>query len=158
MRTLGKLLILVTLAAIAVCPAAAKEKSHARRVTSHQLTKKDRRLIVAAALDSRASREDTGDCSHLVHEIYGAAGFPYTYAPSNDLYAGVGSFQRVKKPLPGDLVVWRGHVGIVIKPSKHSFFSYVSSGPGTENYKSAYWKHRGAARFYRYVKKIADAK
>ena len=120
---------------------------------SQRLTSDDRLSVLAAALDARVQRESEPDCSHLVHAIYAAAGFPYDYTPSSDLYAGATSFQRVKAPLPGDLVVWRGHVGIVIKPSRHIFFSYLSSGPGTDNYEAAYWKQRGRPRFYRYVKR-----
>ena len=115
------------------------------------LTSDDRLSLIAAALDARSRNSDT-DCSHLVHAIYDEAGFTYSYAPSADLYAGVEGFQRVKNPEPGDLVVWRGHVGIVIKPSRHIFFSVLSSGPGTDDYTTPYWKHRGKPRFYRYVK------
>lgn len=129
-----------------------KPITESRKTTPRPLTKKDRKALLAVALDDRASGEHERDCSHLVHAIYDTAGFPYDYAPSDDLYAGVGRFQRVKKPQAGDLVVWRGHVGIVVKPSKHLFFSYLTSGPGTDNYDSPYWKRRGQRRFYRYVK------
>jgi NlpC/P60 family protein len=115
------------------------------------LDDEDRLSLIAAALDRRVQSAEP-DCSHLVHAIYEKAGFEYAYAPSPDLYAGVDGFQRVKEPNPGDLVVWRGHVGIVIKPSRHIFFSLLSSGPGTDDYTTSYWKHRGKARFYRYVK------
>ena len=119
----------------------------------HSPTSDERLSLLAAALDTHVRRESERDCSHLVHTIYEAAGLPYSYAPSSDLYAGIEDFQRVKAPQPGDLVVWRGHVGIVIKPSEHVFFSYLSSGPGTDDYETPYWKHRGKPRFYRYVKK-----
>jgi hypothetical protein len=115
------------------------------------LTDDDRLLLIAAALDSRVRSTET-DCSHLVHAIYDQAGFTYSYAPSSELYAGVDGFQRVKKPEPGDLVVWRGHAGIVIKPSQHIFFSVLSTGPGIDDYTTSYWKHRGKPRFYHYVK------
>ncbi|PYT93415.1 MAG: hypothetical protein DMG36_09895 [Acidobacteria bacterium] len=52
------------------------------------------------------------DCSHLVHTLYEQAGHPYPYASSLDLYRGTGQFIRVRTPQPGDLIVWRGHVGI----------------------------------------------
>jgi hypothetical protein len=55
-------------------------------------------------------------------------------------------------PQPGDLVVWRGHAGIVIKPSQHIFFSFMRSGPGIDNYEASYWRSRGRPRFYRYIK------
>jgi hypothetical protein len=57
----------------------------------------------------------------------------------------------VRVPQAGDLVVWRGHVGIVIDPKQHSFFSFVHSGPDTQFYDSPYWRSRGIARFFRYV-------
>jgi cell wall-associated NlpC family hydrolase len=116
------------------------------------LNQDDRLSLIAAALDARVQRDSEHDCSHLVHAIYQQAGFPYAYAPSSDLYAGVEGFKRVKQPEPGDLIVWRGHAGIVVQPSKHIFFSFMSSGPGTDDYDSRYWKSRGRPRFYRYVK------
>ena len=116
------------------------------------LNQDDRLSLIAAALDSRVRQNSEPDCSHLVHAIYQSAGFPYAYAPSSDLYAGVEGFQRVKQPEPGDLIVWRGHAGIVIKPSQHIFFSFMSSGPGIDDYQAPYWKGRGHPRFYRYIK------
>lgn len=91
------------------------------------------------------------DCSHLVHTLYEQAGYSYSYASSLDLYKGAEKFARVKAPQPGDLIVWRGHVGIVVDPKKHSFFSAVSEGARTQYYNSAYWRARGPARFYRYL-------
>ena len=116
------------------------------------LNQDDRLSLIAAALDARVRQSSEPDCSHLVHAIYERAGFSYAYAPSSDLYTGVEGFRRVKLPEPGDLVVWRGHVGIVIKPSQHIFFSFMSSGPGIDDYQAPYWKTRGRPRFYRYIK------
>lgn len=116
------------------------------------LNEDDRLSIIAAALDARVRRHSERDCSHLVHAIYQEAGLSYNYAPSSEIYAGVEGFKRVKQPQPGDLVVWRGHVGIVIKPSQHIFFSFMRSGPGIDDYDAPYWKGRGHPRFYRYVK------
>ena len=93
------------------------------------------------------------DCSHLVHHLYEQAGYSYTYASSMALYRGDGHFFRVRYPHPGDLIVWHGHVGIVVDPKEHSFFSSVSSGTGIQDYRSAYWRARGYARFYRYLTK-----
>jgi hypothetical protein len=87
----------------------------------------------------------------LVHDVYEQAGFPYDYVSSRELYAGSASFTRVRKPQAGDLIVWRGHVGIVLDPKEHSFFSSVRSGPDTQFYDSPYWRSRGVARFFRYV-------
>jgi cell wall-associated NlpC family hydrolase len=124
-----------------------------RRPRTGALTQDDRLSLIAAALDSKTHRYSGRDCSHLVHAIYEQAGFHYPYAPSSDIYAGMQPFQAVRKPQAGDLVVWRGHVGIVIKPSKHIFFSLLSSGPGIDNYQAPYWRSLGRARFYRYVKR-----
>jgi len=95
--------------------------------------------------------ESETDCSHLVHDVYEQAGFPYDYVSSRELYIGSTNFTRVRAPQAGDLVVWRGHVGIVIDPKEHSFFSSVRSGPDTQFYDSPYWRSRGSARFFRYM-------
>ena len=115
------------------------------------LTVQEGKAIVNAALkrDQQTSRKP--DCSHLVHEVYAIAGYPYPYASSFDLYAGTGNFVRVAKPQPGDLIVWRGHAGIVINPEDHSFYSSVRSGLRTEFYDAPNWRARGPARFYRYA-------
>jgi len=110
------------------------------------------RKILAAipAVDAEADSET--DCSHLVHDIYSQAGFGYDYVTSRELYTGNANFVRVRAPQAGDLVVWRGHVGIVINPKEHSFFSFVRSGAETQFYDSPYWRARGSARFLRYVR------
>jgi hypothetical protein len=120
----------------------------------HPLSTPEGRGIVRAASRQEGAEAEgrTEDCSHLVHDLYEQAGYPYPYASSLDLYNGSESFVRVSKPQPGDLIVWRGHVGIVVDQRKHSFFSSVSSGPQTEYYSSPYWRARGRARFYRYLK------
>lgn len=127
-----------------------------RPVEDRSLSEDDRLSIIAAALNTKVRRSQR-DCSHLVHAVYAQAGLPYSYAPSSEIYAGVEDFQRVKRPEPGDLIVWRGHVGIVVKPSQHIFFSYLRSGPGIDDYQAAYWKKRGRPRFYRYVKSSCEA-
>lgn len=128
-----------------------KEAKHHRR-SERTLDTDERLAVLAAALDSKIPRYSESDCSHLVHAIYERAGFPYEYADSDDLYDGVGGFERVSKPEPGDLVVWRGHAGIVVRPSRHVFYSFLHAGPGIDDYESRYWKGRGQERFYRYVK------
>ena len=112
--------------------------------------------ILSAALESRAPAlraEAHSDCSHLVHTIYERAGFPYPYVPSSDLYIGTDEFQRVARPQAGDVIVWRGHAGIVVNPRQRTFFSALRSGFGVENYDSAYWMGRGRPHFLRYVKR-----
>lgn len=107
--------------------------------------------VIAAALETRGRSSKT-DCSHLVHEIYERAGFSYDYMPSAEIYSGSGEFQRVTHPQPGDLVAWPGHVGILVSPSQHSFFSALNSGLGIDFYDSSYWKTRGKPRFFRFLK------
>jgi len=167
MRIQVKLTIAALLGGLALCeswaqqgprqsgPASALRQgtsaNHAPR-PDRAFTPDDRLAVIAAALDPKVRRYSERDCSHLVHATYERAGFPYAYASSDDLYMGVEGFQRVKRPQPGDLVVWRGHVGIVIRPSRHVFFSFLRAGPGIDDYEAPYWTSRGRPRFYRYVK------
>jgi hypothetical protein len=109
------------------------------------------RKIAAAALEPDEPLRDAQDCSHLVHQIYSVAGYEYPYASSFDLYDGNGNFRRVKHAQAGDLITWPGHVGIVLDPKQHSFYSLVRSGLQSEDYLSPYWRSRGRPRFYRYV-------
>jgi hypothetical protein len=135
-------------------PVDSKNSAHSSRPAGHPrtLTTDDGLAVIAAALDARVRVDQEPDCSHLVHAIYSRAGFPYSYAPSSDLYAGTREFQRVSHPQPGDLVVWEGHAGIVVNPASHVFFSALRSGLGTDAYDAPYWKGRGHLRFYRYIK------
>ncbi|MGC2697718.1 MAG: NlpC/P60 family protein [Candidatus Angelobacter sp.] len=91
------------------------------------------------------------DCSHFVQWLFDQAGLYYEYAPSRTLYDGMYGFKRVSRPRPGDLVVWRGHVGIVVDPEETTFLSALRSGVKTSSYTSHYWKRRGRVRFYRYM-------
>ena len=109
--------------------------------------------VVGAALESHVRHRPDPDCSHLVHAIYGRAGFPYSYVRSSDLYVGIVEFRRVTHPQPGDLVIWLGHVGVVINPAQRSFYSALRSGPGVDFYDAPYWRERGRPRFYRYAKR-----
>lgn len=132
-------------------PAKATTESRARK-PDRTLTADDGLSVIAAALDAKVRRDSAHDCSHLVHSIYEHAGFPYAYASSTDLYDGVHGFRRVAQPQPGDVIVWPGHAGIVVRPSRHVFFSFLTAGPGIDDYHSRYWVGRGHPRFYRYVK------
>jgi hypothetical protein len=105
--------------------------------------------IVDVALEQVAPVEDGSDCSHVVHAIYASAGHAYPYAPSADIYSGNENFVRVRHPRAGDVIAWWGHLGIVMDPAQHSFYSLVRTGLKEQNYESAYWRSRGQARFYR---------
>jgi hypothetical protein len=118
------------------------------------LTRAQGLAILRAAMDSRHHVRSRYDCSHFVHALYQRAGFPYGYASSSELYAGIAEFRRVASPQPGDLAVWPGHAGIVSNPVQRSFLSVLHSGPGVDNYDSPYWKRRGRPRFFRYVEAV----
>lgn len=105
-------------------------------------------LLLTSAL--QIERTDM-DCSHLVHYLYQSSGRDYTYANSITLYKGVESFRRVARPQAGDLVVWRGHVGIVVDPEQQTFVSALRSGVKVSSYSSHYWKMRGTPRFLHYI-------
>ena len=120
------------------------------------LTRNEGQAVADAALRHGQSYRGE-DCSHLAHDIYQSAGLSYDYASSTSLYNGDPAFERVSSPQPGDLVVWRGHVGIVVNPEDATFYSSLSKGPGTDSYESRYWLSRGPARFYRYDNSDNDA-
>lgn len=114
------------------------------------LTSEEGAALVDASLDNSAARR-APDCSHLVHQLLTNAGLSYTYAPSFAIFRGIPEFRRVTTPQRGDLIVWPGHVGLVVDPELHTFFSRTGSGPRTVAYDSDYWRHRGRPRFYRYI-------
>jgi hypothetical protein len=127
-------------------PAATKPAPAVRLASAKQ-----GRAIVDAALQEDQPERPSQDCSHLVHDIYSLAGYDYPYATSFELYAGHPNFRRVRNPQAGDLVAWPGHVGIVLEPRQHTFYSLVRSGLQAEDYQGPYWRSRGKPRFYRYV-------
>src|SRR5690242_4080030 len=102
------------------------------------------------ALQSGRRVRPKPDCSHLVHLLYARAGLIYPYEDSRVLYRGVDDFERVKTPQPGDLVVWLGHVGIVLSPEEKTFLSSVRSGIITESWSAPHWARRGRPHFFRY--------
>jgi hypothetical protein len=118
--------------------------------TSRLLNTREGRSITAAAREQNELANGMQDCSHSVQQIYLRAGFEYPYASSFEIYAGDENFQRVRFPRAGDLIVWPGHLGIVVDPVEHSFYSLVSTGWEAQDYEAPYWKSRGKPRFYRY--------
>lgn len=165
-RNSAAFLLLLCALPLAVCAAQQSRQSSdtalratkaANRSSTGLIGPDDGLMVIAAALDSGKRLSARTDCSHLVHDIYERAGFSYSYVSSSDLYVGTSEFQRVTRPQPGDLVVWPGHVGIVISPAQRSFFSALRSGWGVEAYDAPYWKERGRARFLRYVKRESNA-
>jgi len=140
--------LLALLLGIVVCSRAmAQDVGQAQRLVSRE----EGEAIALAALQHWPQVHDKPDCSHLVHQVYAEAGLDYEYAPTNDIYDGIDLFQRVQTPQPGDLVVWQGHVGIVIDAQDTSFYSSVISGFSVSSFTSTYWANRGPRRFYRYM-------
>jgi NlpC/P60 family len=145
--------VLTVFAALLLCPPLAAASQEGRRESYRLITRDEGLAIVDAIAEHHQSlhlKRSKPDCSHLVNAIYDLAGFPYPYAKSADLYRGQASFVRVSSPQPGDLIVWRAHVGLVLDPRQHFFYSSLRSGLETEDYTSAYWHRRGTPRFYRY--------
>ena len=90
------------------------------------------------------------DCSHFVNSLFQQAGLYYKYEPSRVLYRGTAAFKRVSRPEPGDLIVWPGHVGVVVDPEHTTFISALRRGVRVSSYTSRYWRRRGHPRFLRY--------
>lgn len=91
------------------------------------------------------------DCSHLVHDLYQRAGLSYEYVNSEELYDGIPGFRQVDEPVAGDIIVWRGHMGVIVDPLVHSFLSGLRTGVKISAYDSNYWRGRGVPRFFRYA-------
>jgi NlpC/P60 family len=94
------------------------------------------------------------DCTHWVHALYERAGLHYPYATSRNLYKGIKEFQQVLSPKSGDLIVWRGHAGIILDPSQGKFLSALRRGIKISSYMSSYWEQRGSPRFFRYARSV----
>ena len=122
---------------------------------AHLLTRDESLAIIGAALDTRST---SADCSHLVHAIYQAAGYPYAYAPSSDLYRGTAPFRRIHHPQPGDLAVWRGHAAIVVNPAQKTFFGSTTTGLKVESSNLEYWRRQGPPRYFRYLQPAPNAR
>jgi hypothetical protein len=80
----------------------------------------------------------------------------YPYTPSTDLYDGVPDFERVREPQPGDLIVWPGHVGIVVDPAAHSFYSSQRTGLKLDFYDDPAWWRQDPPHFFRYLGAITS--
>lgn len=63
--------------------------------------------------------EKETDCSRFVHEVYRRAGLPFPFHPTASM-SDVREFDILpeKEALPGDLMLFRGHVGIVDEQGK----------------------------------------
>jgi cell wall-associated NlpC family hydrolase len=141
------LLFALTLAQISAAQSTAIRKQSTRA----------RATNVLVTLGTQIERT-TLDCSHFVNSLFEQVGLYYRYEPSIVLYSGTtAAFKRVYKPVSGDLVVWPGHVGIVVDPNQQTFVSALNSGVKVASYTSSYWRHRGHARFFRYRLAAAES-
>jgi hypothetical protein len=158
MISLVKVGLALSLSWVPSCVLVAQDHANKSLSAERTVVRTERRLVgvaegitvLNAAREHRRQTRSKPDCSHLVQEVYATAGLEYPFASSRELYQGVESFQRVGKPQPGDLIVWRGHVGLVVEPEKRTFYSSVRAGMKTGSYDSSYWRRRGRPRFYRY--------
>jgi hypothetical protein len=141
---------LVCLFGSAVVRAQSADATLEKASNTRLLTVEEGRAIADTALQQEQPERGTQDCSHLIHQIYLDAGFEYSYASSFELFSGHENFARVRFPRAGDLIVWPGHVGIVVDPKEHTFSSLVSTGLDVQDYEGAYWRSRGRPHFYRY--------
>ncbi len=103
------------------------------------------------------------DCSHFVYQVINGARknvATATNAPepqivdyrSTSTIEASGLFISVSIPQAGDLVMWDGHVGIIIDPGAGSFIgAQTSTGVAEANYKSGYWKDRGVTGYLRFI-------
>jgi hypothetical protein len=150
MRSTLKFALLFLCLLVAIAGPAAKAETNDDYGQTVLLSPEQGEALAAFASQSEKRMRPKPDCSHLVHLLYARAGLIYPYEDSRVLYRGVSDFQRVKTPQAGDLVVWLGHVGIVLSTEEKTFISSVHSGILTESWKAPHWVRRGRPRFYRY--------
>jgi cell wall-associated NlpC family hydrolase len=61
-------------------------------------------------------------------------------------------WRDVTTPQAGDIVLWDGHVGIVVDPAAQKFIgSQTSTGVAIARYGTGYWKNRGVTGFRRWA-------
>jgi cell wall-associated NlpC family hydrolase len=139
--------------------AASTRKVHHRRVENSRVIHVNPRQVTSGtkAIRDRLVRLSTAirdtelDCSHFANYVYERVGLEYDYQPSAELYKGAEPFVRVQRAMPGDLIVWRGHVGIIVNPDEHTFVSKLNSGVKVASWDARYWKRRGIPRFFRFA-------
>jgi hypothetical protein len=150
MRSTLKLVLLFLSLLVVIAMPVTRAKADDDSTATVLLSPDQGEALAAFALHSEKRIRTKPDCSHLVHQLYVRAGLIYPYEDSRVLYRGISDFQRVKKPQAGDLVVWLGHVGIVLSTEEKSFISSVYSGILSESWMAPHWVRRGHPRFYRY--------
>ena len=109
-----------------------------------ELSDDERDTVIATARSQKGTPHSRIDCSHLVHLAYEAVRPDLRYLTTDGLAASKLYDHNVKIPKPGDLVLWGGHVGIVIDHDKRKFIgSQTSTGVAEASYaKGSYWGNR----------------
>ena len=103
------------------------------------------------------------DCSHFVYQVFNGARLKNAEAAklpapqimdyrSTSTIEASNVFIAVSIPQPTDLVLWDGHVGIVVDPAAGTFVgAQTSTGVAEANYLTGYWKDRGVKKFLRFA-------
>jgi peptidoglycan endopeptidase LytE len=101
------------------------------------------------------------DCSHFVYQVINEARTKASidgFVPQVVDYRSTSTieaqnvFIRAAIAQSCDLVMWDGHVAIVIEPGSGSFIGAQNDGVGESNYiTNSYWKNRGVTGFFRFA-------
>ncbi len=106
--------------------------------------------IIESARQSTGTRYQWGgeskkgmDCSHFVHHVYRQSGISYPYTTTHGDWKKAG-FVHTQNPQRGDLILWKGHVGIVVDPERKIFIgAQKSTGVAEASYAAGkYWGQR----------------
>ena len=130
-------------------------------IAHRQRVRQLRTVMVAEAWKLYGTPYIEIDCSHLVYRALNAArqqlgaagGFsvhPAIYQSTATMESS-GQWVKTEVPEPGDLVLWNGHVGIIIDPAAGKFIgAQTSTGVKDESYTTGYWATYPGKRFVRF--------
>ncbi len=91
------------------------------------------------------------DCSHFVWEVLKAAGHPGAPYLTTHGIPGSHVYSHVTSPQDGDIILFDGHMGLVIDATHKIFVGAQSHGVDEASYApGAYWGKRSHT-FYRYT-------
>ena len=84
----------------------------------------------------------TTDCSGFTKHVMSRCGINIPAGSANQKNAGTGV--DPSQAQAGDLVVWKGHVGLVIDSNKNMIDAGSGSVPKIRSYETDYWRSRGS--------------
>jgi cell wall-associated NlpC family hydrolase len=138
-------------------------------ITNNAVANELRKAIVAVAAEWKGTKYLYGgnstagiDCSHFVYQVLNGARQRVAEASkapapqivdyrSTSTIEASGLFVAVSITQATDLVMWDGHVGIVLDPANGVFIgAQNSTGVAESNYLTGYWKERGVQKFLRF--------